>query len=152
MIFPYRSVIAEAPGGADYYLLRRPEIPIAIEGPIRSGTYLGLVDTGSDHTILPMAIAQYLGVVVEPESGPPAMVFGGHRVQLAVGEVVFRLQTPDDVIKWTTEVCFFESREQDDDSLILGHSGFLDFFSATFDGKLGALSLDPNDELPIAGK
>jgi hypothetical protein len=151
MIFPYRAVIAEAPGGADFFLLRRPEIPIAIEGPVRTGTYLGLVDTGSDHTILPMAIARYLGIAVRPESGPPAIVFGGHRVQLAVGEVVFSLQSPDEVIKWATEVCFFDSPDQEEDSLILGHSGFLDFFSATFDGKSGSLSLDANDELPVAG-
>jgi hypothetical protein len=64
---------------------------------------------------------------------------------------VFSLQSPDEVIKWATEVCFFDSPDQEEDSLILGHSGFLDFFSATFDGKSGSLSLDANDELPVAG-
>jgi hypothetical protein len=33
--------------------------------------------------------------------------------------------------------------------VILGHDGFLDYFTATFDGKAGTLTLLPNDELPI---
>ena len=32
--------------------------------------------------------------------------------------------------------------------IILGHTGFLEYFTATFDGKFGALTLVPNDELP----
>ena len=34
--------------------------------------------------------------------------------------------------------------------LILGHSGFLDYFTANFDGENGILTLTPNAELPIA--
>jgi len=151
MIFPYRSVVAEAPDGKDfYYLLRRPEIPILVHGPTRAGNYIGLVDTGSDHTILPMTVARYLGISVRLESGPAASAFGGHRVQLSVGEVILTLQSQGKAINWATEVCFFEFPDQEEESFVLGHSGFLDYFTATFDGKLGTLTLEPNDELPIA--
>ena len=32
--------------------------------------------------------------------------------------------------------------------MILGHAGFLDYFTATFDGNSGTLTLIANDELP----
>jgi hypothetical protein len=149
MIFPYRSVIAEPPNGGDLYVLRRPEIHISVLGPSRTGVYIGLVDTGSDHTILPMSIARYLGVNVEIDSGPIASGFGGQPVQLSVGEVSLGLQTEGEQVEWPAEVCFFEFPDAEDESLLLGHTGFLDYFSAKFDGKLGLLTLAPNDEMPF---
>jgi hypothetical protein len=39
-------------------------------------------------------------------------------------------------------------RVKERSAVILGHAGFLDYFEATFDGKLGTLSLRANDDLP----
>ena len=33
---------------------------------------------------------------------------------------------------------------------VVGSSGFLDYFTATFDGKAGHLTLVPNEDLPAA--
>jgi hypothetical protein len=149
MIFPYQPIISEAPDGIDFILILRPEVPITIVGPLGSESYVGLVDTGSDHTILPKSIADDLGIVLRPASGPPANVFGGHRVHLLIGEVILKLEADGSMLSWETTLLFFDFLKADDEAVILGHSGFLDFFTATFDGKLGTLTLLPNDELPV---
>lgn len=149
MIFPYRSVITEAPDGIDFLLVRRPEIPITVIGPSGEAACIGLVDTGSDSTILPMSLAKYLGIAVHPLTGPPARAFGGYRVQLFQSDVRFRLESEEESVNWAGPVCFFDFPAKEEETVILGHSGFLDYFTAIFDGKLGTLTLLPNDELPI---
>ena len=108
---------------------------------------MGLVDTGSDNTILPKSVADRLGVPLVG-TGPPATVFGGHHVQLLVGDVTLQLEAEGEVLRWTAQVHFFDFVDEEDETVILGHSGFLDYFTATFDGKQGTLNLIPNDELP----
>ena len=64
MNFPYSTIISHDPDSGDFLLLRRPEIPITIGGPEREAAYVGLVDTGSDNTIFPLSVADYLGIIV----------------------------------------------------------------------------------------
>jgi hypothetical protein len=111
---------------------------------------LALVDTGSDNTILPRSIATDLGIPLRDAPGPPASVFGGYTVRLLTGEVTLRIQSDNETVEWRTEACFFEFPNREDETVILGHAGFLDYFTATFDGKLGELTLIPNDELPLS--
>ena len=148
MKFPYRGIITTAPDGADYLLILRPEVPVTIIGPAGSGTYLALVDTGSDNTILPKSIADDLGISLQPAGGPPASVFGGHRVELLTGTSVLRLEEAGESLTWTTPVFFFDFASREEETLILGHAGFLDYFTAIFDGKEGLLTLLANDDLP----
>jgi predicted aspartyl protease len=148
MIFYYQSIISAAPDDDDYLLVLRPEIPLTVFGPGGKGTYTALVDTGSDHTILPKSIADVLQIPIRAASGTPATAFGGHRVQLFVGEVTFELTEETEVLRWSAQAYFFDFAEDEDECVILGHSGFLDYFTATFDGKQGILTLIANDELP----
>jgi hypothetical protein len=150
MIFLYRPLISAAPDSDDFLLILRPEIAVTVVGPAGSATYSGLVDTGSDNTILPFSIAHDLGIQVQPAPGPPANVFGGHQVQLLVGEITLQIQDENEIVRWRDIVSFFDFQQRDDETVILGHSGFLDYFTATFDGKAGALTLTANDELPVA--
>jgi hypothetical protein len=148
MIFPYRSIISSGPNG-DFYLLRRPEIPISIVGSTRSGSYIALVDSGSDQTIIPKSIATYLGIDEVSEAGPKASVFGGQRVELMTAQATFKLEEAGQVLEWKESVAVFDFPVKEDETVILGHAGFLDYFTATFDGKQGLLTLNPNDELPL---
>ena len=118
MKFLYAPLISAAPDGGDFLLILRPEIPITIVGPSGSATYSGLVDTGSDNTILPLAIAQELGIPVQPAPGPPATVFSGSRVQLLIGEATLRLQHENETVEWKDTVCFFDFKSRGRD----GHS------------------------------
>jgi predicted aspartyl protease len=149
MIFPYQPIISEAPDGNDFILILRPEVPVIVVGPAGSESYVGLVDTGSDHTILPKSIADELGIALRPASGSPAKAFGGHEVQLLLGEAILKLAADDNTVTWTATVFFYDFPKAADETVVLGHAGFLDYFTAIFDGKLGTLTLLPNDELPI---
>ena len=100
MNFFYQRIISAAHDSGDFLLLLRPEIPIHVVGSSDSGTYFGLVDTGSDNTILPLRIARDLGIPVRPAEGPPANVFGGYQVQLQVGEATFEIRDETETIRW----------------------------------------------------
>jgi hypothetical protein len=148
MIFPYQSIICGAPNGQDYVLVRRPEIDVTIMGPAGLARCIGLVDTGSDQTILPRSVADELGILLAPAEGPPAVAFGGHRVQLLIGDAILTLTAGGESLAWKAPICFFDFPVTKDETVILGHAGFLEFFTATFDGKHETLMLVPNDELP----
>jgi hypothetical protein len=148
MIFPYRPIVVLAPDGIDYLLVLRPEIPIVVSGPAGEFTYLGLVDTGSDQTILPSTIAKDLGIDLQLSAKPSASAFGGQQVNLHAGRISLRLESDGESCAWSDTVSFFDFPSRADEAIVLGHAGFLDYFTATFDGKLGQLTLLPNDELP----
>jgi hypothetical protein len=148
MKFPYSSLIATEPGTSDFLVIRRPEIPVTIIGPAGWVTLIGLVDSGSDHTIFPRSVADYLNIRLSSAAASSASAFGGHSVQLEVGEVHLRLEAERESLTWPAQVCFYDFAAQSDECVILGHSGFLDFLVATFDGKLGVLTLLATDEMP----
>lgn len=150
MIFGYQAIITGPLKGGDFGLFYRPEIPITIAGPSGSMLVAGLVDTGSDHTILPKSVADDLGIPLEESEGPGATAFGGQAVELASGLVTLRIEADGETVQWNTAVHFFDFAAGEAETVILGHAGFLDYFTATFDGKLGTLTLVTNDELPGA--
>jgi hypothetical protein len=45
----------------------------------------------------------------------------------------------------------FVTDDANQETLILGHQGFLDYFTATFDGDNCVLDLKPNPHLPSPG-
>jgi hypothetical protein len=149
MKFSYRQIIAQSPDADDYYLILRPEIPVTIAGPSGEVTIYGLLDTGSDNTIFPLSLADYLGISLYPSPDPPASVFGGQKVELLLGDVVLKLEVGSETIAWPTTVCFFDFLTGTDETAILGHAGFLDYFTATFDGENSLVTLLANRELPV---
>jgi hypothetical protein len=148
MKFAYSTVISKFPGSNDYVLLRRPEIPVTIVGPAGELSLIGLVDTGSDNTIFPHSVADLLQISTSLLEGAGATAFGGQRVELQIGDAVLRLHADDGDCAWKSQVCFYDFPSTEDDVVILGHAGFLDYFTATFDGKEAVLTLLPNDQLP----
>lgn len=150
MRFPYSSIISLSPHTQKLALLRRPEIPITIAGPAGSATYIALVDTGADNTIFPLSVAEYLGISVDPDAGPAASGFGGYELQLLTGSALLSLESGSESLQWNTSICFFDFDSSDSEVVVLGHAGFLEYFTATFDGKLAMLNLVANNELPTA--
>lgn len=148
MKFLYSTIISEIPESQDYVLLRRPEIPVTIRGPNGSLTLLALVDTGSDNTIFPKSVADFLGILIEAENTQSASTFGGARIQLFLGEAMLQIEADEITARWPTTVSFFDSASPEHETVVVGHAGFLDYFTATFDGLLCELTLIPNDQLP----
>jgi hypothetical protein len=148
MKFAYTTAICGVTVDGDYLCLLRPEVPVSIVGPAGQMTLTALVDTGSDRTIFPKSVATRLQIATEIDDGPPAKAFGGHDVQLLVGEALLELKSEGESITWRSTVWFFDFPAGDDEAVVLGHAGFLDYFTATFDGLEAVLTLEPNRELP----
>jgi len=116
-------------------VLHRPEVTISIGGPRRSETIQALVDTGSDETVFPASLAMSLGVELHHDATSQASAVGRHEVRLAPGAVTLELSQDDEKHRWQTTVAFLETNDPEDEVALLGYSGFLEFFQATFDSK-----------------
>jgi len=126
----------------------RPEVLVQIAGPNRSETFLGLVDSGADNTVLPTSIADRLGIPLRAAKGPSGTAFGGHELTFQVGLVEFELVDEQTTWTWKTDVLFHQFEETPDETLILGHAGFLDFFRTLLDPEQASVELTPNGLFP----
>jgi hypothetical protein len=64
--------------------------------------------------------------------------------------VVLELSQPGAAIRWRTRLYFADFPDDSEQAVILGHEGFLDYFTATFDGERCFVELEPNDMIPGA--
>jgi Aspartyl protease len=132
MIFPYIrhrvDVTLAIPTGE----ISRPEIPIRVVGAQGSIEITALIDTGADHVFLSALLAELLGVEIDEAHIETAASAGGTELKIWPGEVELEIADGSEVYRWRTPVGFIEG---DDDSAAayLGHAGFLEHFSATFD-------------------
>jgi hypothetical protein len=120
-------------------------VPVRVHGRTRNRVLLGLVDTGADSTILPLALARDLGVKVKPCAGPPPTSFGGETLSLSYGNVAIELTDDQESYRWKTRVLFYDAPEGSEGTAILGHESFLDRFLATVDFRDGVMELIPNE-------
>jgi len=150
MRFPYTLSLARSIDSGDEIVLLRPEIPVRVYGPAGAAEMLALVDTGADSSILPLSIAHDLGIETIPGKGPAATAFGGQQIALSFAEVDLELSQDDDVIRWRGRLYFADFPDATEKTVILGHEGFLDYFTATFDGENCVVILEPNDSIPVA--
>lgn len=148
MNFLYEAFVTLEPETGEPNMILRPIIPVRIFGQSTFGHYAALVDTGADNTILPKRIVDDLGIELQAGHGPDATAFGGQTISLLFGDVELELEEQQGRVRWKTRVQFYDFASPEDETLILGHAGFLDYFSALFDGEQGMLSLTPNSMLP----
>lgn len=148
MKFDYREYLSRVPGKAEYRLILRPVIPVRIIGPTAEARCDALVDTGADETVLPICLAELLGVSLDQDFTGQAAGIGGTRLHVRYGDIVFELSDGRKALRWATSAGFVEFPSPDDELVILGHGGFLDYFTATFDGESATVELLPNAMLP----
>lgn len=148
MIFEYSSVLVRDAETGDPGLILRPEVSIRVIGPADERLLWALVDTGADNTILPMSVAEQCGIATVNGTGPMLEAYGGQKITTRFGNIAFELRAGSDVIRWQARVQFFDFDSPEQESIVLGHADFLDYFTATFDGLEGILTLLPNEELP----
>lgn len=147
MKFPYSLNIVPSIDTGEEIVLLRPEVPLRVHGPNGHLDVVALVDTGADSSILPMAIATDLGIDTIPGRGPGATAFGGQRIVLTFADVLLELFEPSgNPIRWRARVYFADS--VDEQAVVVGHEGFLDYFTATFVGEDCILDLEPNGAMP----
>ena len=148
MKFCYATYHCEPSAANPNGVIVRPKVLLNIRGPNGDLFDLALVDTGADHTTLPMSIANELGIQLITEQATPASGFSGEEIETMPGEVELAIVGPNDEIRWRASVYFARFADSMKEECVLGHVGGLQFFSALFDGEREELTLTANSTLP----
>jgi hypothetical protein len=139
MRFPYQSYPVRGAGTTRSVLVHRPVFPVHVIGLKGDANLMGLADTGADDTLLLDSLIGPLGVVIAP--GDQAVIVG-----IDGGMTVVRYGTVDLELpgyRWSARVGFHASFRT-----VFGHVGFLDYFTATFNGRRRYVTLTPNATAP----
>ena len=123
-------------------VIKEPIIPVRFIGPLRTYLIRGLLDTGASMTLLPRLYLTKLGLV-PGERARLRTASGG--LDIWVGGLDLELRSGRTIHRWSTRVGFIPRA---DNAALLGHGGFLDHFSATFDGLHKRVTLRPNGTFP----
>ena len=113
-------------------------------GPRRTVTVQALVDTGSDETVFPASLANALGIELDYGATGQASAVGGHEVRLVPGSATLLLSQRAEEYRWRSTVAFLEVDQPEDEIILLGFAGFLEFFEARFDSDNYTVTLIPN--------
>lgn len=127
MMFPYRKLFLRDRMTGEIDLILRPEAPVTMHGPSWSMTCSGLVDSGSDTTVVPASLGRELGVKLTP-SRRQGSGFGGHVLDFFVGEMELEIPLDESSARWRVTVNFAEFATESVETVILGQAGFLEFF------------------------
>ena len=109
---------------------------------------LGLVDSGSEHTLIAPWLARHVGM--DPHEGTWRTVLGiaGESIEVAFSQLTMRLHppagSPDDYVEWEAEVGFVD-RWRPPWGVLLGQIGFLDRFTVTMHRHAQALVVEDFD-------
>jgi hypothetical protein len=143
IVFDYQGYPVDDPDQPDAIVLR-PTIKIWLGGPMRVPEQVGLIDTGADDVLIPEYLGVKLGFTFPEASkvllrGLQGSVRGSaRRINLLISDGM----TP---LIWSARVWFHEGSQ---DKLLLGHLGFLEHFTAIFDGRNHRVILEPNGPFP----
>lgn len=131
MNFPYAPYQVEpTPSQPGVTTIFRPIIPFRVLGSTGGAVFYGLVDTGSDETVLPRALAELIGVAIVPGSSA-IMVTASGEITVGYGHVTFELGKGRSRYRWTATVGIID---QPWEEAVLGHAGFLQYFDVSFLG------------------
>lgn len=145
MRFSYQQYDVEPSATLPSGRLYRPEVPLDVFGRSRRRSTLALLDTGADETVFPASFARRL--TIDLDLSEMARAAGGHDLQLRTGHVVLSLSDGREQLRWAATVSFLEFELPEDEVVLLGHAGFLEFFTAEFDGERREVQLTPNQML-----
>ena len=123
----------------------RPMLPVRIIGPKSANPPVPCrLDTGADDVMFPDIEAGFLGLVLDEANRVPIESLG--RGTTAIYETV-DLEITDGTTtwRWSARVGFHDGPKH---VYVVGHNGFLQHFTASFDGKDRRFSLVPNGTFP----
>jgi hypothetical protein len=143
MRFPYQAYPVQGIGAAHIALVYRPAVPIRVVGPSGDGFAFGLADTGADETMFTDRFIGPLGVVIRPGDHATITTLDGGAVPVRYGTVDLELSRRGVVRRWSARIAFHAGGKA-----ILGHAGFLQYFTATFNGQHQYVTLRPNGSAP----
>jgi len=141
--FPYEPARIIAHNGKQAELIYRPIALIRVIGPAGQRDLTGLVDTGADATLIPATFASLLGIPLNDNDKEDILGLGGSSTTIWYAQVNLEVLTPGGGPRWSARVGFYLGSKP-----ILGHAGFLDHFTARFNGRAKTLTLTPNGTAP----
>ena len=148
MKFPYLAVTIQRPipslGGG--HVRHRPVVAVMLTGTATPQLRDGLLDTGADDTVFSDAVAAALGVDLS-QGEQRSISLAGRPQPLLCRYAAVQLRISDGVetFEWPATVGFVAARLQ---YALLGQAGFLQFFSADFDGEAQFVTLTPKSRFP----
>lgn len=150
MIFKYRPILVSMPGtDSGLTLIHRPMAIVRIPWARKARKFEALVDTGTDECVFPVSVAQAAGIDLADATGAEISGVGGGLMNCLYAPVQLELTDGTESLRWMSRVGFVEYHPAEREMLILGHSGFLEYFTAIFDGEALTMELEPNSRLPV---
>ena len=126
----------------------RPEAPLFLPGRATVKYYSALVDTGADHCIVPKRLATLLGISLDGLEQVSTRGFTGDTLTASVAATDLQVTDGLQTFQWTAPVAFVAFDDPDDEMVILGHVGCLEYFRTTFDGQAHEVDLVPTPAFP----
>jgi hypothetical protein len=126
----------------------RPIVSVLAWGPFGSLPMDGLLDSGSDRTLLPAKLVRSLGIDVDALPTPIAVRSAtGQRVVCKTTHLIFDLRRGGSRFCWVADVAVatqvtFQRPHR-------GFKGFLEYFLTEFDGPNRIVTLFPGANLPV---
>lgn len=133
-----------APGRTEASTIYRPFVPIRVAGTAGSLALYALLDTGADETVLPGHLIPQIGVQIDTGTTARFRGVGGHLVTVSFGRIELAIGQGARAHRWPVTAAFLEGSGL----AILGHAGFLQYFTATFNGRRRHVTLSANGSLP----
>lgn len=145
--FPYLQVAMGQPivalGGKVHR--PRPVIGVAIIGPAGMIPYDGLLDSGSDDVLFPEDVAALICIDLTNAPQGTASAFGQRNIPVRYAEATLRIADNQERREWRAWVSFAPVTRR---YALLGHAGFLQYFTTTFHGDHEEVELTVNGHYP----
>lgn len=143
MRFPYLPLPTRRPvpslGGRQFRF--RPVLPVRLFGPNGSRVYDGCLDSASDDTIFPQALARVLGIGLDGAPLGQARPVGGLAIPYRYAKLTLAVSDGHDRCEWEAMVGFADIPLR---GALLGHAGFLEYFDTELRGNRREAILTPN--------
>lgn len=136
---------ATAGGSTDLFL---PEIEIRVIGKTGDAFLLGLLDTGADAVVLPRSVADAVGAELDEHVTWDIAGFAGQTASAVLGRVRIEVSDGIDTVLWPALVSVVDYPDPAEQPVLLGRTGFLQFFNAEFRGADHEVILEPNGTFP----
>jgi hypothetical protein len=141
--FPYRSFPVRGRRSGIVEVVYRPIIPFRVIGPAGGEDEAAWVDTGADDTLLPAFLIDRLGVTFAPSDHSIIEGIEGSMSVVRYGTVDLEILGSGGGYRWSARVGFHAGHK-----IVFGHNGFLEYFTASFNGRTRHLTLTPNGNAP----
>ncbi len=122
-----------------------PQFAVVLATVHKTAIYDGLLDRGADDTILPVDLASVLGVDLTQAPEGEARGFAGTTQRCRYASVRLRITDTHESCVWDALVAFVSVPMK---RLLLGRTGFLQFYDAKLLGLAEELQLEPNTSFP----